>query len=408
MSLSKKWLGELTAILSSRSVPANAREAGGRCRCLPVRQRHSLALSFALTHACRMLCHNRASRSVWAPMLTCFRLLLGTLIYAICDNRLRVWTCPRLCKALCKAYRAPPRTPLKLFRFTLMGLITQPLPRQRRKAGWALCFPGLQRGTWTWLGFYAAHAPIAGAEATLQTRVRSSFEPELAAAVFALAFAFRNPVPTLLGYDNEAAVQVDFGEATQTEPSMLSHAGIAVSHMLRQQGRMPAKLHIDSHSGHVLNDLADCVAKHVATSPQDSQVPENFDLASQQGVLPWLGFAANMCKDLPRIGEEGTLYSGTSARQPQDSNLASGHDFQIELPARPAVIDCRVATYNCLTVASTLQKENLDMQFAPAGNTSRDQGMQCNCQLPCFGQPRGCGPRRLSNLARQAFADRLQ
>ena len=83
--------------------------------------------------------------------------------------------------------------------------------------------------------FYAVHAPIAGAEATLQTRVRSSFEPELAAAVFALAFAFRNPVPTLLGYDNEAAVQVAFGEATQTEPSMLSHAGIAVSHMLRQQ-----------------------------------------------------------------------------------------------------------------------------------------------------------------------------
>ena len=37
------------------------------------------------------------------------------------------------------------------------------------------------------------------------------------------------------------------------------------------------------------------------------------------------------------------------------------------MPAKPARFDCRVVTYNCLTAATTLQRESLDTQFHRAG-----------------------------------------
>eukprot|EP00439_Symbiodinium_sp_Y106_P038845 s1587_g4.t1 len=116
----------------------------------------------------------------------------------------------------------------------------------------------------SWLGYLASAAPVQGSAATLGEAVGSSFEPELAADVYALALAVATPVPAMLGFDNMAALDVAYGRAMQKAAGPLSQAGLALSHILRLQERMPGALHIDSHSGHPLNDLADCIAKHFA------------------------------------------------------------------------------------------------------------------------------------------------
>ena len=207
---------------------------------------------------------------------------------------------PRLCKALCKAYRAPPRTPLKLFRFTLMGLITQPLPRQRRRQDGHFasqaCSAGPGRGS-------ILCRPCSNRRGRGYPANESSlfFRARISGSSLCPCLCFPQSSAYLAGIRQRGRCSGGFRRG---DPDRAQHA-LTCRHCCFSYASPAAKLHIDSHSGHVLNDLADCVAKHVATSPQDSQVPENFDLASQQGVLPWLGFAANMCKDLPRIGEEG-------------------------------------------------------------------------------------------------------
>ncbi|CAE7536967.1 Dnah2 [Symbiodinium sp. CCMP2592] len=165
----------------------------------------------------------------------------------------------------------------------------------------------------------------------------------------------------------EKFVTVATGEAMQDQPSDLAHAGVALSHMLRLQGRMPSKLHIDSHTGHAFNDLADCVAKHFAHSSDDSMVPTSLVLSSSQAVLPWLAFASNMCRELPHIQEDGILAAGPSQDRPTPITLAQCHQFTTEQPAQLTKVDMRIATYNCLTVATVLQRESLDAQFDAAG-----------------------------------------
>ena len=199
-------------------------------------------------------------------------------------------------------------------------------------AGWAICCLALQEGKWCWLGYLASAAPVQGSAATLGEAVGSSFEPELAADVYALALAVATPVPAMLGFDNMAALDVAYGRAMQKAAGPLSQAGLALSHILRLQGRMPGALHIDSHSGHPLNDLADCIAKHLALQQETACVPEGLAMASEQHVLPWLAVGCNMCPELPPVDQTGTFCGGTQQFPP--THLAQCHDFQVELNAR--------------------------------------------------------------------------
>ena len=155
----------------------------------------------------------------------------------------------------------------------------------------------------SWLGYLASAAPVQGSAATLGEAVGSSFEPELAADVYALALAVATPVPAMLGFDNMAALDVAYGRAMQKAAGPLSQAGLALSHILRLQERMPGALHIDSHSGHPLNDLADCIAKHFALQQETACVPEGLAMASEQHVLPWLAVGRNMCPELPPVDQ---------------------------------------------------------------------------------------------------------
>ena len=115
------------------------------------------------------------------------------------------------------------------------------------RAGFALCLLVRQGGVWAWAGSFATMLPISGSAATLGVPVSSSFEPELAAVVVALAVIVRLQVPALIGYDNQAAMEVALGHACSKSGSSLASAALALSHL-----------------GHPLNETVDYLAKRAA------------------------------------------------------------------------------------------------------------------------------------------------
>ena len=232
------------------------------------------------------------------------------------------------------------------------------------KAGFAVCVLARQEGSWRWAGQFASALPIAGSPASLGVAIKSSFEAELSAMVVALAIAVQLKVDAMLGYDNQAALDVAFGRACEQVHTLLSEAALSMLHLLRLRGRVPGTLHIPSHTGHPLNDAVDAFAKHAALRGLDT-APRNLHEAHFQGVLPWLWVACNMCGDVPAPLSNGALHAVCPPRLgrslDQCADLASGAGTTV------LSINLAVATYNCLTCASTLQRESLDSQFAAAG-----------------------------------------
>ena len=180
------------------------------------------------------------------------------------------------------------------------------------RAGFALCLLVQQMGSWRWAGSFAAMLPISGSAASLGVPVSSSFEPELAAVVVALAVMVRLQVPALIGYDNQAAVDVAFGNACPKTGVELASAALALSHLLRLQHRAPATLHIPSHTGHPLNDTVDFLAKRAARLDTSPRAPTCLHDAQMQNVLPWLWAACSMCPSIPRPSDTGVLASVTA------------------------------------------------------------------------------------------------
>ena len=234
--------------------------------------------------------------------------------------------------------------------------------QQEPKAGFALCLLVRQNGTWCWAGRFATMLPVEGSAAALGVPVYSSFEPELAAVVVALAVIVRLQVPALIGYDNQAAVDVAFGNACPKAGVNLASAALALSHLLRLQGRAPIALHISSHTGHPLNDAVDFLAKRAARLEDLPKAPTCLHEAQQQNVLPWLWAACSMCPSVPRPSDTGVL---TAVAAPDRGlSLADCADFRQEGDQVEVEVCCKMATYHCLTCASALQQESLDAQFS--------------------------------------------
>ena len=233
--------------------------------------------------------------------------------------------------------------------------------QQEPRAGFALCLLVRQGGAWAWAGSFATMSPISGSAATLGVPVSSSFEPELAAVVVALAVIVRLQVPALIGYDNQAAMEVALGHACSKSGSSLASAALALSHLLRLQGRAPAILHIPSHKGHPLNETVDYLAKSAARLGTFPAAPDCLHVAQEQNVLPWLWVACSMCPSVPRPSETGVLRATVAPQK--GLCLAVCADFRQEGAQEEVEVRCALATYNCLTCASVLQRENLDFQF---------------------------------------------
>ena len=236
--------------------------------------------------------------------------------------------------------------------------------KEQPLAGWSVCVLGLHQGLWKWAGCLSANAPVNGSFSTLGDAVHSSFEPEMAAAVHALALCVHAGVPAMLGYDNTSAIEVVTGRATPAENTALAEAGIALTQLLRAQGRMPALLHVASHKGHLLNDAADAIAKHAAKAQHFGRLSEVLYEASDQQVLPWLTVAYGLVKGMPCTDDHGHVHD--IAQPTPHRSLSTAVDFNVVRQPRETSFSFSIATYNALTLATQLQRESIDFQLHKA------------------------------------------
>ena len=220
------------------------------------------------------------------------------------------------------------------------------------RAGWALVVLAL------------CDTELAGSTSTLGQEVASSFEVELAALAYALAISVRMQLPCLIGHDSQAAGDIAFGAAFDSTQGALSQACLAMVHFLRQVGREPCKVHIPSHTGHVLNDLADALARGATEDGVPCGLSPALAEAHDSGVLAWLWATCGLHHSVPWAGEQGT-----TAQVPRSPGRTLSHS----LPDHHAAASCeaqlsfKAATYNCLSLQGVEQSESIDFQFQQAG-----------------------------------------
>ena len=230
------------------------------------------------------------------------------------------------------------------------------------KAGWAICVLTCEHGVWHFAGYVAVAAPTAGSSSTLGLPVESSFEPELAAIAYAQAFCVGFNAPALIVFDNQAAAQIGFAEATPARRNVIADVCTAQVHLLRKLGREPMKIHVKSHSRHPLNDLVDVLAKGAASQDSPRGLSNALYEASQEGVLEWLWAANNLHPCLPYIREDGILFDrhASQSGQPLDACIA----LNPQETAQPIAFDLTAVTYNCLSLQALHHREHLDKQFS--------------------------------------------
>ena len=269
------------------------------------------------------------------------------------------WTnVPQLCSV--RFLRALPQAsrdlPISAVQFYVDGSYSEPAAASQARAGWAICALVFQECQWRWLGLIAVPCACEGSLGTLGVPVRSSFEPELAAIVHAMAFACAVSAPVMIAYDNMSAGQVAGGTAVAEVQTPLTRAAASLLHLLDLLHRTPAFLHTKSHQGQPLNEFVDSAAKAAAQGQHYGTLPDTLRHAVEDEVLPWLWVALGLQPSIPRV----CLLIDNVASSP-------GPHLQSLLPPVPergqARFALRAASYNALTVASHAQRESLNIQF---------------------------------------------
>ncbi|OLQ06599.1 putative E3 ubiquitin-protein ligase HERC1 [Symbiodinium microadriaticum] len=256
-----------------------------------------------------------------------------------------------------------------------------PPTRGDTRSGWAICVLGRHADTWCWAGFITRNA-AGGNAGTLLDKVASAFTTELAGILHALAICLAVPVEASIGYDCQAAGEVAQGLATAQELTRMPDIALQLFHLLSLQGRRPRMFHLRSHKGHPLNEFCDAAAKAAAKGTLIDTAPDTLHEAAEQNVLDWLWLSLGGHRDIPGLSEEGVLYDA-------DTPQGAGPTLQHALPPMPLTpeestrLGCRAVTYNCLSCASTFQREALDGQFHKK-----------KCCLVGLQETRTCGPPR--------------
>ena len=254
---------------------------------------------------------------------------------------------------------AKPAAPIEAIQFHVDGSFYANKSDQTAQAGWAICAVVLQERQWRWLGLLAVPCDCGGATGTLGSQIHSSFEPELAAIVYAMAFACAIPAPAMIAYDNSSAGQIAGGIAVAEQQTTLTQAAASLLHLLDLMHRRPAFLHTKSHQEQPLNEFADSAAKAAAAGRSYGTLPDTLQQASADAVLPWLWMALGIQPAVPRLCEAGVLTDSIPS--------SGGPSLKSLLPAGPlhgcATFVLRTASYNALTAASHAQRESLNSQF---------------------------------------------
>ena len=171
-----------------------------------------------------------------------------------------------------------------------------------KQAGWSVVALGPCSGRIVRIGFLCGTCPGL-----------SAFDGELCALVHARAIALAHrPLPVAIASDCTSALQVAFGSADfgHKDASARALAGLALASTAFLQCVMP--LHIRSHTGCVLNDIADALAKGAARGviPVDTlMAAETFWAGVRERVCDWVWLLApryRSTQQLPSLSDTGT------------------------------------------------------------------------------------------------------
>ena len=242
-----------------------------------------------------------------------------------------------------------------------------------QQAGWSVVVLGPCFGRIVRIGFLCGTCPGS-----------SAFDGELCALVHARAVALAHrPLPVAIASDCTSALQVAFGSADfgHQDVSARALAGLALASTAYLQCVMP--LHIRSHTGCVLNDVEDALAKGAARGavPAAALVTaETFWAGVREKVCDWVWLLAPRYRSTPQfpsLSDTGTWTKATCEAPPSTSTDAT------VLQPSPAVtqgngeICCQVLQYNCLS-----------LRGAPAQEMMSAGLRRCSAQLAFFQETR--------------------
>ena len=171
-------------------------------------------------------------------------------------------------------------------------------------------------------------------------------------------------MPCLIGYDSTSAAAVAAATGVDRNDTELGRGCRALMHILYLMHCDLRWLHIKSHQGHPLNELADAAAKHGARSGDSDHLSNALHEAQIDQVLPWLWASLGLHQDVP-MPDSGGLLADAASITHQSLTLS---DVKPSSTIKGTLeIQLRAATYNCLTLQSRAQQESLSQQFNKAG-----------------------------------------
>ena len=160
------------------------------------------------------------------------------------------------------------------------------------RASWAFVVGGFQNGSsdFTLFGWhYGLVQTDEMQEDWLGASSASSFTAEQTAMLQAIWYAVQLPFPIDIefGYDNLAAAKMTSGEWQLNQGNVMSRFARAAFQLLSfRQGRDPKCFHIQAHTGHPWNDMADAIAKIAMKTQGASQQPKMDMRLWLQGFQP--------------------------------------------------------------------------------------------------------------------------
>ena len=213
-------------------------------------------------------------------------------------------------------------------------------------AGWSVVVLGPCAGRVVRVGFLCGVCPGT-----------SAFDGELCALVHARAIALANqPLPVAIACDCTSALQVAFGAAGFGYDNVSARAltGLALASNAFLQCVMP--LHVRSHVGCALNDVADALAKGAARGVVPSCAlshAHNFWAGVHDKVLDWIWLLAPQFRSavlLPSLSDTGVWTKAACDVPP--STLADPNVLRPAPPTTrgPGSICFQMLQYNCLSL----------------------------------------------------------
>ena len=228
-------------------------------------------------------------------------------------------------------------------------------------ATWAVAAFGRDaQGEWYWCGFrYGTLTPQATKEWG-----SSAFPAEIFALAVAQGIIFAaNLANAAIFFDATAAFDVSTCQAKAAQPTAITSAARSLTALNKSAGRMHFSMHTPSHSGNPGNELADSLTKLAYRAPPCGKQQELEQLLSAP-ELAWLWVLFEKDHALPHLNEHGFAPPQISTCYRSCAQTPAQAARSCNAPATtPQQLQLRCATYNTLSLKSSLQQKALAMLF---------------------------------------------